>query len=328
MYGWRNLILVVVLAMMTLSGVQAARAQGVAYGRGTVTSGQFTELAHVWDYPPGIYRFSPAYNDLCLGVQWSVWPEQPYVMQLGCGNAPDIAVMPMARASGAGFSGYYTFRAPSQIDAQGRLSRCATEARGVIIGPPRIDILPCDLQPGESEWMFAGGRDQKFSMNDGYTRAGRRTFGVVRIRSVQKCWTLRDSSRETLGDVVFETCAELQNQAFNIRYVGPITTPGDLAALNRIGWRPGPPGEPMRLAHPVRDVDFPGNDYASDATSDDYGQSCATRCAADGRCGAFTWTPRAEGQPAMCWLKTTWGAPQSRTGMYSGIVTGYRGPRV
>jgi hypothetical protein len=50
-------------------------------------------------------------------------------------------------------------------------------------------------------------------------------------------------------------------------------------------------------------------------------QFCASSCADDASCGAFTWVPAGvQGARPVCWLKKNLGGWVPRTGMYSGVV--------
>lgn len=64
-------------------------------------------------------------------------------------------------------------------------------------------------------------------------------------------------------------------------------------------------------------IDRPGNDYLTVSAS--AASACASRCASEDRCVAFTW----ESASATCWLKSAVPAAQGKSGAVSGVRRGW-----
>ena len=64
-------------------------------------------------------------------------------------------------------------------------------------------------------------------------------------------------------------------------------------------------------------IDRPGNDYLTATTST--ASACASRCASEDRCVAFTWVDASD----TCWLKSAVPAAQGGSGMVSGVRRGW-----
>ena len=90
---------------------------------------------------------------------------------------------------------------------------CATVARGVLAGAPRIDMLPCDTPRNASSRCQIGVDDQRFVLRP----VAANLFQIQTLEG--QCWDVRDSSREPGANVLAHECHSGANQRFRL---GPI----------------------------------------------------------------------------------------------------------
>jgi hypothetical protein len=129
----------------------------------------------------------------------------------------------------------YYARMDGAPNGANRLLSCVTVARNVVIGPPGIDIWPCDLGNGAA-WSQAGGGDQRFYLTpaggDGnYTISAMDSSGDNRHGN---CIDVRGASQTINTDLIWWECNRQQNQVFHLTYIGPLTTRDDIATARAL----------------------------------------------------------------------------------------------
>jgi len=192
-----------------------------------------------------------------------------------------------------------------------RNTYCATAARGVLIGAPRLDLEMCDNV--NSDWPGAGAPDQRFGLL-------RQDNGpVYRIVPWQAslfeadCFAVRDPgaagdytrSLNQNVDLVKVGCTN-PGTAFELIHVGayPVSDPKLRTfdrLLNPLDWYRADDGW-VRL-RPVAGVDLPGSTLQSIPSAAGGERNCASLCLANTRCRAFTWYAPTAGKAAQCVLK-------------------------
>lgn len=291
---------------------------------------------------PGIYQLRSLGSDWCVGFRPGGGPRLPYLATGDCTKlyerSPGSVAVPLiflgipVAVGGSEVLGYspiaivphprggvtlrsvppYYARMDGTPNGANRLLSCVTVARNVVIGPPGIDIWPCDADSSQP-WSQAGGADQRFVLTaapgDGnYTITqfvaddnGRRT----------NCIDVRGASTNINTDLIEWECNHQQNQIFHLTYLGPLTTRDDIATAqsqtpaailsstalipavaSRVTWQRG--------------VNLPGTDMPNSGhdTLNDGGNACSQMCLANRSCVAFSWVkPSVQGPAAKCWLK-------------------------
>lgn len=192
-----------------------------------------------------------------------------------------------------------------------RNTYCATVARGVLIGAPRLDLEMCDNV--NSDWPGTGAPDQRF----GLLKQG--NGPVYRIVPWQPslfeadCLAVRDpgaaadytrSLNENV-DLVKVGCAN-PGTDFELIYIGPYPASDPKVRtfdrlLNPLDWFRAEDGW-VRL-RPVAGVDLPGSTLQSIPSDIGGERNCASLCLADTRCRAFTWYAPSASKAAQCVLK-------------------------
>ncbi|MCZ8323148.1 MAG: PAN domain-containing protein [Novosphingobium sp.] len=286
------------LAALALAAPQAGRAQ-VAVARpvdGSLTQRQQQDLGGPRGPAPGFYRLRNLHSGLCLVVR----PRTKAVPGVGIPGLPDnlahMAQEPcdqgpaLARLSEFAvlphLVGGYTIRTTVEIGsdrpaAPGQITACATVARGVILGPPRIDFHPCDIDEGRSDWSFAGVADQRFSLVP--RSAGNFTVAI----GGGDCWALRNASREPLTDVIRWSCTGGADQVYGLELVRALPAGTEAGLFRADTWYPTASG--YRWIRGAGGVSFQGAPYSQFDTANDNGAYCAKRCAELDQCKAWTW---------------------------------------
>ena len=269
---------------------------------------------------PGVYTLRALHSQWCLAPT-AAFGRVDYLRSVSCDDpASEVMLLPHP-------SGGMTVR-PDLTNSRvaSRRTRCATVARGVVLGPPAIDVLPCDFEALGSgrNWCAVGRLDQVFH----FRRVGRRTFAIHESQTESpnadavgdQCWDVRGASQDIGAETIRFECNGEAQQTFEVEFVRPIDATDEAACATAQGWRDTP--DRLRRAVPVVGVDLPGGDYASEPTASDEGRACAARCAEDVRCRAFTWVAAGvQGTDAMCWLKDSIPPAQpAATVISSGIV--------
>ena len=206
--------------------------------------------------------------------------------------------------------GHYAYRVQSHHPNKPPL--CATVARGVVLGPARIDLARCDMPRGATSRCSVGEADQRFW----FRRVGRRTYEVRASVDENECWSVKGNSLGREADIVKWACHEGPDQRFEFEYAGPLTGENRQCALDA-GWVEGPDG----LHKPVisRATNLPGSDIRPLVAASD--AACARACTEEAQCRAFTWVrPGVQGAEGRCWLKNAIPAPRRDPNTVSGVV--------
>ncbi len=271
---------------------------------------------------PGVYRLKPLHSGYCLGVTNAVaWPEKEHITQKECqGIATNFWVIPHP-------AGGYTIRTDEPIPQSTRAFTpdqkpyCATVARGVFFGAPRIDLYDCGLPAGAGDWAFAGLDDQRFDLKP----VGPNNYEIRPVGNSNDCWAVRDASRGYLVDILRWNCHGGAEQHFNFEPVKPLPADIESSALQKSGWFPSPDGPRRRAA--ANGVNIPGGDYASFETIADGGDYCMKRCHELAQCKAWTWTAAgyAGNATPMCFWKSSVGQPVNKgraffNKIFSGVI--------
>jgi len=307
------------------------------------------EAAYAAGPQPGIYQLRSLGSDWCAGFRPGGGPRLPYLATSDCEKLyqrnPGSVAVPMiflgipVAVGGSEVLGYspialvphprggftlrsvppYYARMDGTPNGANRLLSCVTVARNVVIGPPGIDIWPCDAD-GSQPWSQAGGADQRFNLTPA-PGDGNYTISHVSSNDTNRqmnCIDVRGASTNLNTDLIDWQCNQQQNQVFHLTYLGPLTTRDDIATAqsltpaavlsstvlvpvaSRVSWQRG--------------VNFSGMDMPGSGrdTLNDGGIACAQMCLANGSCDAFSWVrPGVQGSAAKCWLKK--GTPTGTT---------------
>jgi len=300
---------------------------------------------------PGIYQLRSVSSDWCVGYRAGGGLRLPYLAMGDCAktyarnpSSPALGILlgiPVS-TGGAEVLGYspiavvphpqggYTLRSVppyyarmnSAANGANRLLSCVTVARNVVIGPPGIDIWPCDL-PNGAPWSQAGAPDQRFSLN---AAPGDGNFTISHVAEANdrrglNCIDVRGASQDINTDLVDWECNRQANQTFHFVWLGPLTTRDDMATSDASS-----PTLASRVLIPLppvirQGVNFPGMDIAGSDTPNDGGTICLQSCQANTQCRAFSWVrPGMQGPNAKCWLKGGVPVGQPDPNVNSGIV--------
>ncbi len=197
-----------------------------------------------WDLKPGYYRIRAMESQMCAGHKAESWPQADHFVLMPCEHTDNLALYVAIIPSGA-VQGAFTIRPyGGPGDTSARMLSCATVARGVIVGAPRVDIHPCDFmgRGATRSWCFVGGADQLFWI--GYIEQGIHDTGA-NIGSFKldghgqpepegHLWDVRDHGRDPGTDILIwgsPNSSSMANEAFELLYDRPLDTTDDLACL-------------------------------------------------------------------------------------------------
>ena len=168
--------------------------------------------------PPGLYEIRALHSGLCLGEVAAVGPRFAHLVQQVCSStaAQRFAVTALE-------GGGYAIRTGD---------RCATVARGVILGAPAIDVAACDAAP----MCVAGRADQAFRLR--FIQGGPSRLGdIYEVRAEGgDCWDVRDAGRGPDADVIRFGCSGRDNQRFRFRWIGRPGSAEEARCAERAGW--------------------------------------------------------------------------------------------
>lgn len=296
-------------------------------GRGSLTGRQRLDLYGSHNMRPGYYRLKPLHSGKCIIEGSANWPQLPNLIQWSCDHpylqrTTVIALLPHP-------SGGYTFRLennlgpqPSDRDAAAnQLVRCASVARGVVFGPPRIDVHNCDIAVGMGDWAFAGVDDQRFDL----LKAGPGNYAINPVSNPDQCWAIRDASVSNKADVIRWNCTGGADQSVQFEWIKAFEPTLEAALLNRLRWY-SINADMVRLS-PANGVELQGPNTSSFETIEDSGSYCMRRCAELKDCKAWVWNSAGfDGRPKpMCHWKSEPGTAVNRGSaafgkLFSGIV--------
>lgn len=284
---------------MTLTGALRAEGEGV------------TNTAIWTDPSPGEYDVMPG-QGMCLErVSGGSIFVAPHLAIGACNPAlfgQSLEVAPVGReGSTAGGATNVTWRVTNG-------NECATVARGVVFGPPRVDMLPCD--PNGPDRNTAGARDQRFTLRPA---GGGQVFVVTQDG---RCWTAEGSSPRVSGKIFVENCDGRGGQSFTLNRSGMLMTEINRASALAFGWTTVQTNSVFDRQFRIASHYLPSGDYTTGiATANDQGVECARLCTADINCKGYTWVdPRNRGGTPMCYKKNRLNAPVADAMSQSGIV--------
>jgi hypothetical protein len=309
--------------MRKLSGLLALALASLPAAAGAQLSG-FLGPDRWWDPAPATYQLVAAGTNLCVTREPGSWiGEAAHLKLRNCASDPSGVF--------AGRADQFLELAPAAVDVPpaprisntrwrvNNRNECATIARGVVFGAPRVDMHPCDLMPSVGgDTNFRGGLDQSFFVR-------RLSASNIELRTPDaRCWTVQGGNLRDGTHLMVEPCNNTTAQVFTLRYSMAVMDIPNMGSAERFGWFDFEPrsaaGVPDRFRS-LPGLDLPGNDIASMATDNDQGKKCARACADNNACRAFTWVePNRQGPSAMCWLKSFTPEPVRTVGVRSGIV--------
>lgn len=192
-------------------------------------------------------------------------------------------------------------------------NECATVARGVVFGPPRVDMLPCD--PNGADPNSAGARDQRFTLRP----AG--SGQVMVVTQDGRCWSAEGGNPRVSGKMFVEPCDGRGGQSFVLERAGRLMTVINTASAQAFGWTSVNTSSVFDRQFRLASMNLPSGDYAGVATANDQGVQCAQLCTNDVNCRAYTWVdPRNRGGTPMCYKKNSINAPIADAMTQSGII--------
>ncbi len=311
------------------STTTAAPTAPVAQPVEPLTGAQQRALYPIGPQRPGWYRIRSQLTGLCLTVQPPFDFDRNYhFRQYPCSDAGSggpvqrLALLPQP-------TGMYTLRTNLEVvDGRavvpGQISNCATVARGVVLGPARIDLRGCDLPNGNGDWTYAGIEDQQFSL----VAAGGDSFEIrpseiglsLTLRRVNNCMAVRDANRDNGAHMIKWPCNGNAEQRFLFEYLGPIEAGVEEPLLSAQNWAFSPTGQVRLVAAPG--VMLSAADFNVFETIADGGAYCMSSCSGDSRCKAWTWTgPGFAGMAKpMCRWKQAIGTPTNQGAAAAGLV--------
>jgi hypothetical protein len=168
-----------------------------------------------WRAPPGVYRLRNIHSDLCLRyAPAGSAAEQPHLEQGGCTQT--FTVVPNPSQVDA-YKIRFDFRDPDN-------DVCATLARFVALGAPRIDLLACDRQTDQDFRLVMTGRDPD-------------NGDVYEIRAHGNgCWSVREESRDPGADLLQWDCLGHDSQRFRLERVSGLVRQADVDQAIATGW--------------------------------------------------------------------------------------------
>lgn len=277
------------------------------------------------------------------------------------GLVPAIAIIP-ATANGTK-SGRYTMRpvlwdnvarrtiTPPSGNNEGangisnRIRYCLTIARGVVVGPPRIDILPCAPNQ-DGMWEHAGAGDQTFNILrvgpapyralgniDGFSFNAGASFDLGTFKFVGSdsngagCIATRAPAPFVMeGEGILWECNDEALQKFELEYLGNYAEPTN-NELARLGFVLASDGlvfaqriEGAQIAPVAMNADGTANSTIFDSKNDG-GYDCANLCSKRTFCRAYTWyRPQTLSKKAQCQIMNVVGTASATPDAVSGVI--------
>lgn len=299
-------------------------ASGVAWAEGDPAS-RLGPL--VWTDPaPAAYELRAQGSDLCVTRETggTIFQEAHLVLRPCSARLAGSAIelVPAAAIDPAHANRHAVIPGASTIVWRiTNREQCVTSARGVVFGPPAVDVIPCGTQRrADGAVIDRGGEtDQLWRM----VRSGPGQFSF--LGSERRCWTAQGSVLRDGVQLVMEPCDNRFGQTFEVSTrLGGVSGATNDASAREFGWVLFPEGgvETIDRFRSLRGMNLPSGDYTSGiATANDEGRACATLCARDAQCKGFTWVnPAARAGTAMCYKKNVLGTPSADAMTMSGIV--------
>jgi hypothetical protein len=291
-------LVVPALVISILVGSMALRAEG----EGITNSALWTDPA------PGEYNIMPASGMCAERVSGGSIFVAPHLAVGACDPnlfGQSLEVSPVGREGNA------TSGATNITWRITNGNECATVARGVVFGAPRVDMLGCDNNGPDRN--SAGVADQRFTL---------RPAGTGRVSVVTqdgRCWTAEGP--RISGKYFIEPCDGRAGQIFTLERSGGLMTEINRGSASNFGWTNVRTNSVFDRQFRLPQRNLPSGDYAGIATANDQGVQCAILCADDVNCKAYTWVdPRNRGGTPMCYKKNRINAPVADAMTQSGII--------
>lgn len=276
---------------------------------GSLTDAQWQSLYGPKGPRPGVYKLKPLHSGKCVVVDNRVGlTEIDYLAQLECAKVresmSDFFVIPHP-AGGFTVRTRAYVRRDRRVAGPGQIVYCATVARGVVFGPARIDLHPCELPVGAGDWLYAGVDDQRFNI----VPVGPSNYEIRPIANPDNCWALRNGSRDSLTDLLRWSCTGGSDQHFNFQWSSPIAATDEVSTLQTTGWHLTPDGHRRLVKANGVELQGPSSSYFETIADD--GDYCMKRCAELTECKGWTWSAAGFGGQTkpMCHWKTSLGTP-------------------
>lgn len=282
------------------------------------------------DLAPATYSIRMPGTNLCLTrTSGALRAEMPYLRLRACAISTSLdGLSNSAQLIEAAPGAVDVPPAPGFSNVRWRFTtqnECAGSARNVWVGPPRVDLNPCDLMPyAGGDVAHRGAQDQLF-----FIRKMSASGDVPRfqIRSPErKCWTVQGGEIRDGTQLVMEDCDGRAGQTFEFRYFMSLVTQAERDAADKFGWKDAPgisrnPNSADKFRDlPAIGIGNPG--YTTAPTANDLGSECAARCRADDNCRAFSWTQPSASSGPICKLTQEYWAHElvDAPGTNSGIM--------
>ena len=260
---------------------------------------------------PGVYTLQAVHSGLCLVVAGVSLPlartRVPYLAQGACATS--------------GYDGGFIIGEIEIIADAGGAYRlwpagapgCATVARGVVLGPPSIDMQACGTGTDGRN-----GDDQIFKLS--VVRREGAALVVNVLANNGDCLAVRDGDTHEKAEVIRWSCNSHADQQFRLQYIGrPVSTASRELAQAANGFAQSEPPAMISIIE-TADVNFYGADI--DSTPGLSLSQCKARCADDRRCRALSYVRAGVQDPTrpVCWLKNAIPAANADSNVMSAVV--------
>jgi len=218
-------ILIAIAAMLFVAGLSPAEANPPRHATGS------------WQTAPGYYRIRDINSGLCLTDTRPLPLQDHHLAQTTCSSdqRQTFLILPAVRHHTADDNDYVISWQEMTDPTQGP---CATVARGVLFGDPRVDLHVCDRN-GDQTFNVAGLPGTSIE-SDRYTIRHWHLNDSWSLTAAPlgqwACWDIRNESRDRGGEVLVVMNCGLRSEAFQLIYMGPPRTPSDVAVARAAGW--------------------------------------------------------------------------------------------
>ncbi len=263
----------------------------------------------IWNtIPVGVYKLKVPDTNLCLGRTQRNWIGQEAFLSLSvCGDfyPQSLGFVPTAFQNSI-----VSFRIKNS-------NQCATVARGVVFGPPSIDMRNCDgINPSSPD--FNAAPDQQFKVE--------MSGNTVIVKTINnKCLSVQGGNFSVGTQIIEENCNSSAAQRFALINDYGALHIEDTNAMKAFGWQKveGASGGANAKTYyrTMPNLNLPSADYNWFATLNDNGAQCAYKCSLDANCKGFTWVnPLVRNGQAMCYLKNAINTPTADNYTNSGFL--------
>ena len=196
---------------------------------------------------PGYYRIRGLESQMCVGYKVETVPQVDHFVLKACEPRTDqdiyVAIIPIRGRFYTDLDKLrhqlYTVRPYFAVgNTPARKLFCATQARGVVFGAPRLDIHRCDFDHDANAWCDVGGSDQRFYFED----QGGSYFIIMDGSWNWTTWDVREHGHDAgtdllvmsitdFGAAVTNPHSNFANKKFELLYDRPLDTADDIACL-------------------------------------------------------------------------------------------------